>query len=143
MKLLKDTLPHKSALHVLTYDFGDVFLYDTFVIAEFYAGVVVTWDPIGRMITDEIRSIYGTNAKELIYISNRINNYSVSPSDWIKFYSQNYSLRGYAIVGYTKRSYFNALLEKIFVRTQIKWFDALDPAIQWAQGIRSQSEKTN
>jgi hypothetical protein len=133
LKYLKDTPFHKNVLHVLSYDFGDIYLYDTFVIAEFRAGVVVSWDHIGRMIADEIRGIYGAKSKELIYISNRINNYSVSPSDWLKFHSQNYCLRGYGIVGYTKRSYFNAMLEKIFVRTQLKWFDSLEPAIQWAQ----------
>ena len=133
MKCLKETPFHKSALHVLSYDFGELYLYDRFVIGEFREGVVVTWEKMGKVVTEEIAGIYGQKACDLVYISNRINQYSVIPTDWLKFFNRKYTLRGYAIVSYTKRGYFNAMLEKAFVKTRLKWFDSLESAIQWAR----------
>ena len=133
MRCLKETPFHSRALHVLSYDFGDFYLYEKFIISEIRPGIVVTWENIGEVIVDEINSIYGEKAKELVLISNRVNNYSVTPTDWLKFFSQNNNLRGYAIVSYTKRGYFNAMLEKVFLRTTFKWFDSLESAIQWAR----------
>ncbi len=95
--------------------------------------MVVTWDKIGKIITKEIISIYGSKAKDLVYICNRTTQHSIIPTDWIKFFKRKYTLRGYAIVSYTKRGYFNAMLEKAFVQAPLMWFDSLESAIQWAR----------
>ncbi|MGI9552482.1 MAG: hypothetical protein ACR2MT_14870 [Aurantibacter sp.] len=132
MKSLKETSFYRDSLHVLSYDFGDFYLYDRFIIAEFNDGEVVSWDCMGRILVDDIRGIYGDQSKELIYISNRINKYSVVPSDWIKFKRNECHIKGYGIISYSNRSYLNALLEKLFVSTKLQFFNSLESAISWA-----------
>jgi len=129
---LKETTYYSDSLHVLNYDFGDFYLYDEFIVAEFNDGEVVSWDTVGETLVEDIRDIYGSKSKELIYLSNRVNNYSVIPSDWIKFKRNNCNIKGYGIISYSNRSYLNALLEKLFVNTKLRFFNSLDGAITWA-----------
>lgn len=136
MRSLKETSFYRDALHVLSYDFGDFYLYDQFIIAEFNDGEVVSWEGMGKILVEDIRDIYGSQSKELIYISNRVNNYSVIPSDWIKFKRNNGTIKGYGIISYSNRSYLNALLEKLFINTKLRFFDSLESAISWACQIQ-------
>lgn len=129
---LKDTAFYGDSLHVLNYDFGDFYLYEEFIVAEFNDGEVVSWDTVGKILVEDIRDIYGSKSKELIYLSNRVNKYSVIPSDWIKFKRNNCNIKGYGIISYSNRSYLNALLERLFVNTKLRFFNSLDGAISWA-----------
>lgn len=132
MKSLKESIFYRDSLHVLNYDFGDFYLYDKFIVAEFNDGEVVSWDAVGKILVEDIRGIYGPKSKELIYLSNRVNKYSVIPSDWIKFKRNNCNIKGYGIISYSNRSYLNALLERLFVNTKLRFFNSLDSAITWA-----------
>lgn len=136
LKTVKDTSYYQNALHVLNYTFGDFYLYDDFIISEIHAGEVVSWDTVGQLLVTDIREIYGSRSKELVYISNRVNKYAVMPSDWIKFKKNDCNIKAYGIVSYNKRAYLNALLEKLFFSARLQFFTSLDSAISWAKEIQ-------
>ncbi len=95
--------------------------------------VLISWEEQGEFLAEEFKSIYYEKYDELIYISNRIHKYSIIPSDWLKFAKCNYNFTGYGIVSYSKRGYFNALLEKVFVPTKLRTFTSLKEAVEWAE----------
>lgn len=135
---IKETTYYRKALHVLNYPFGEFYLFDDYIVSEIKAGEVVSWDTVGKLLVTDIREIYGTRSKELVYISNRVNKYAVMPSDWIKFKRNDCNIKAYAIVSYNKRGYFNALLEKLFFSSRLQFFTSLDCAISWATELQRQ-----
>jgi len=132
---LKNSPYYHEALHELEYDFGTYFLFDGFIIAEIKPGVILNWDNHGKKIANDILDLYDSNGENIIYISNRINDYSIVPSDWIKFYKSNYKLKGYAVVNHTKSGHVNYLLERLFLNSKSKKFNSLERAIEWANKI--------
>ncbi len=135
MKSVKKTLFYKEALHEINFSFGTYFLYDHFVIGEVKEDIIFNWDDHGKKLVENIADLYDHDGRDLVFISNRIYNYSVVPSDWIKFFKQRYRLKGYAIVSYSKTGFLNALLEKFFISTKFKRFDSLAKAVEWAREI--------
>ncbi len=130
MKRIKEYHFYKKPLHILSYEFGDFYLYDKFIVGEIKEDLVFSWEEQGKFLVDEFLSIYEDKAEELIYISHRINNYSVIPSDWLKFKNYNVKFKGYAIVSYSKRALFNGMLEKVFM-PKLQSFTSLKEALVW------------
>lgn len=137
MKKLRDTPYYHRAIHEINYSFGDFYLFDTFIVGEIHENVHISWKDHGKMIAEELSNLYDNNGKDLIYISNRANDYSLVPTDWKKFFKLSYNLKAYGIVSYTKTGYFNAMLERMFVNTKLRWFNSLDDAIAWVDQISS------
>ncbi|QWX83416.1 hypothetical protein H0I23_13270 [Cellulophaga sp. HaHaR_3_176] len=133
MNSLKTSKYYSEIITELNYPFGDYYLFDGFIVAEIEEGIIYTWENQGEMITTEIANLYDNNGGKLIYITNRINTYSVKPADWIRFYKMKYNLLGYAIVSYSEKGWKNAILEKIFTKNKIERFNSLDNAIEWAK----------
>ena len=132
LKKFKHSPFYEKPLHILSYDFGEFYLYENYIVGEIKEGVLFSWKEQGEFLAFEFKSIYHEKFNDLKYISNRICKYSVIPSDWIKFARCNYNFSGYGIVNYTKTGYFNALLEKVFV-PKLKTFSSLQKAIEWAK----------
>lgn len=137
MKKLRDTPYYHRAIHEINYSFGDFYLFDTFIVGEIHENVHISWKDHGNMIAEELSNLYDNNGKDLIYISNRANDYSLVPTDWKKFFKLSYNLKAYGIVSYTKTGYFNAMLERMFVNTKLRWFNSLGDAIAWVDQISS------
>lgn len=137
MGRLKDSIFYHDAIHEINYPFGDFYLFDGFVIAEINEGVTFTWDDHGKKAIEHITYLYETNGQNITLISNRVNPYSIKPTDWKKLSKSQYSLKGYAIVTYSKIGNSIALLEKLFINTKSKRFNSLENAIAWAKGISS------
>lgn len=135
MKKLRDTPYYYRAIHEINYSFGDFYLFDTFIVGEFHEDVHISWNEHGKMIAEELSNLYDNNGKDLVYISNRVNDYSLVPTDWKKFFKLSYNLKAYGIVSYTKTGYFNAMLERMFVNTKLRWFNSLEDAIAWVDHI--------
>ena len=69
--------------------------------------------------------------KPWVYISNRVNSYSLDPNDY-KHLNEIPTLKGIGVIQY-KRSIETALeLEKMFVKKPFQTFNDLDTAIEWA-----------
>ncbi len=131
MKKLKDTPYYFKAIHERNYNFGDFYLFDTFIVGEIHEDVHISWNDQGKQIAEELSNLYDNNGKDIVYISNRVNDYSVVPTDWKKFFKFSYNLKAYGIVSYTKTGFFNAMLERMFVNTKLRWFNSLEDAIKW------------
>ncbi len=118
-------------------DSGIFYFCDGFIIGEVKEGYHFTWESAKEVI--ELAYAHYSRDTKLAYISNRINNYSVKPQDWIKFFTQNHNLEQYGVVTYTKSSYTSAALEKFFFRSKLKHFENLTEAIKWVQGKNKKS----
>lgn len=126
---------HIEDIHVS--ENGIYYFFKDFVIGEIHQGVIYTWESS----QDDIKAInnhYGSEAK-ICYITNRINKYSIKPTDWIKFFNSNDKLNGYAIVSYSKNGWINALIEKLFIKTKFERFSNLLEAIEWAKEVNLKS----
>ena len=114
MKSIKVTNLYSEVLKEFNYTFGNVFLFDGFVISEMEEGIIFSWEDHAERITKDIASFLGTDGSDLIYISNRLNAYSVMATDWIKFFKNRYNLEGYYVVGQEKSSLINTMFENQF-----------------------------
>ncbi|MBQ4822598.1 hypothetical protein [Aquimarina sp. MMG016] len=143
MEYVKESSFYKDAIQELKYPFGIYYLFDGFIIAEINEGVLYTWDYHGKIVAADIAELYENDGRDIVYISNRIHSYAVKPSDWIKFYSNNYKLRAYAVVSNTKRGRLNMLIEKLFMKNRIQSFDNLTDAISWAKSLAPKVHKNS
>lgn len=111
---------------------GVYYFFDTFVISEINKGVVYNWDTAQNII-NAVTLHYGeNNLSKISYISNRVNSYSVKPTDWFKFYKSNIGLKAYAIVSYTQKGFVNAAIESQFLKfVKHNKFNDLHIAIDW------------
>ncbi|GAA4278636.1 hypothetical protein [Aquimarina mytili] len=140
MKSIKDTPFYLDAIQVLNYDYGEFYLFDSFVVGEVHKDIVFTWKDHAKAVVEEITSLYDQNGKDLVYITNRINQYSVVPSDWLHFFKYSYSLKGYGIVSYNQKGMLNTVFEKLFMRSKLQNFDNLNDAIIWARNLKSKTK---
>ena len=133
MKSIKETELYHEVLMELNYDFGDVFIFETFVVSEIKNGINVTWTNHGKRIVDDVVHFLGTDGKDIVYISNRVHSYSVVALDWVKFFSSNYTLKGYYIVSESPSSRLNIMIENLFFNNKIKTFNSLYSAVNWCR----------
>jgi len=94
---------------------------------EIADGTEVNYDS-GYQVLERLMSMIGD--KPWVYISNRVNSYSLNPNDY-KHFNEISTLKGIGVIQY-KSSIQTALdLEKMFIKKPFKTFDDLDSAIKW------------
>ncbi|AXT58945.1 hypothetical protein D1816_00785 [Aquimarina sp. AD10] len=140
MESVKNSSFYQDAIQEINYSFGDFYLFDTYVIGEVNKDVVFTWEDHAKILVEELSELYDQNGQGLVYITNRINPYSVVPSDWLKFYKNRYLLKGYGIVSYNQKGMLNSLLEKLFMRNKLQSFSSLSEAISWAKSLSNKKD---
>lgn len=123
---------------VLIDEYGIYYFFDGFVVSEINEGVTYTWEASQALINAAYEH-YGPNPN-VCYISNRINQYSIKPTDWLKFFKNNNQLNGYATVSYNEKNWLNALIEKAFMFTKVERFKSLEDAIAWARQLNKDQE---
>lgn len=133
MKTIKNSPIYDSVLKEFCYEFGNVYVFDGYVISEINEGVVVSWEEHARRMVEDISKFTSSNGEDIVYISHRINSYSMRPADWLKFFKNNYQLKAHAVVGYNQMSFFNTVIENLFLKNKVKRFGNIDEAIQWAK----------
>lgn len=133
MQLFRDTKYYKEAIQILKYPFGTFYLCDGFVVGEIRKGTVFSWDLHAKLVVKEISDLYECNGKSITYISNRIEQYSVKPADWIKFYNSGFSLKGYAVINTRQKGMKKTIFEKLFMKNRLRTFNKLDNAVEWAK----------
>jgi len=126
---VKNTYIYSEVIKELNYPFGNIFIFDGFVISEINRGVVFSWDNCGKLIAEDVACFLGTNGDDLIYISNRIHSYSVVASDWLKFFKYSYFLKSYCIVSTDKIKTLNSMIESLFFNGKIQRFNTIYTAI--------------
>lgn len=126
---LKETSLYSEVLKELNYPFGNIFIFQGFVISEINRGISLNWEEHAKVIVDDVSCFLGTNGNDLIYISHRINSYSVVPFDWINFFKSNYQLKAYFIVSENKTRLLNSFIESLFFNNKIKRFSDIHTAV--------------
>lgn len=113
--------------------FGNYYLFEKFFVAELNEGIHLDWDKV-KLISEELIAFYGENPK-LIFISNRINGYSIEPQNWVRLEEEYNIMFASAIIVYNKPSSLSVSLEKHFAENNIKQFSSIKEAIDWANQL--------
>ncbi|WOD43632.1 hypothetical protein [Hwangdonia lutea] len=129
MVSIKETYLYSEVIKEFSYSFGNIYIFDGFVVSEINQGQIITWDKQAKLIVDDLSAFLGTNGADVIYISNRINSYSVVALDWLKFFKHNYSLKAYCMVSKNKSGTLSAVIERLFYTKKIKHFNSLFEAV--------------
>ncbi|GGG39444.1 hypothetical protein GCM10011414_06010 [Croceivirga lutea] len=129
MKRVKDIPYFKNIREIREYSFGKFYFFDGLVISEINQGITFNWKMAERAIK-AAKEIFG-DEMPVAYISNRVNEYYVVPTDWSKFFANRHRLLLYSVVGETKGSFASLMLEKIFFGSSINKFHDIEDAISW------------
>jgi hypothetical protein len=122
-------LPEGNTLkHLLETEIGTIYFYPDLVIVEAKEGVTLSYKTGFSIL---LKGLQITGFKPFVYISNRINSYSVDPNDY-KYLNKISSLKAIAIVSEFESARQNANLEKAFSRKDLEIFEDIQEAYKWA-----------
>lgn len=138
----KDSTKYHLSKKTLQLKEGTFYIADTFVIGEIHEGVHFNWDVAERII-EEVYKHFGSRDINISYISNRINNYSISPVDWYKFFVNKHKLKSISIISYSPSSLAFFFLEKFFIKTTLHSFSSLEQAIDSVLGTKKDPYDTH
>lgn len=139
MRSVKQLDFFKNIKQVREFEFGTFYFFEGLVISEMKEGVIFRWKMAERAIK-AAQEVLGED-EPIAYISNRMNNYFVVPSDWIKFYKNRHQLNFYSVVGSTRGNFASIVLERMFFKNSIRKFTDLEEAITWSVAkIRTEVE---
>ena len=130
MKRVKDIPFFKHIREIREYQFGTFYFFEGVVIGELNQGITFGWEMAKRAI-EAATEIFGDDLP-IAYISNRINDYYVVPTDWGKFFKNRHQLDFYCVVGNTKGSFASLVMERMFFKNSIKQFTDLEKAVDWS-----------
>lgn len=120
-------------------DFGTIYFFENIIVSEINEGVIFSYK-LAEIIINLALSHYGTE-NTVIYISNRVNSYSVKPTDWIKINNRFSNLVGVGVVNYTTFSRSIFAIEKLFSKRAFMGFDNLNEALRWAKELAENEKK--
>jgi len=132
MVSIVETKFYSRVLKEFNYPFADIFVFDKFIVSEIKQGVNFDYNNASEIIKDICSFLGSENGEDINYISNRVHSYSVTASDWVKFFKNNFSLKSYIVVS-NKSKVSNIIIEKLFYKGNIKHFKELDMAINFVE----------
>ncbi len=115
-------------------DIGNFYFYQNFMISEIHEGVVITLDKVTE-VTHKYTIKYYNNSIPFVFISNRINSYSLEPTIHFKTKILLPNTKGYAVVTYNDLNKKVAQFEQNFLHIPTGIFADLNSAVQWAQNL--------
>ncbi len=131
-------MPHKInriLIKKYTLDIGTFYFYENFIIGEIIEGANLNFES-GKELFRLAKTHYENNIP-FVYISNRINSYSLIPTGHYKTIELFPNLKGYAIVVYNDINYKIAELEQSFISWPSNIFNTLEDAVEWAHQLIS------
>ena len=114
-------------------NFGINYLFDDFFIMEVNEGEHFNSKKLSILIK-HLRTHYG-NDKQLVYIANRVNSYSIDPVLWSYFDNDDSILVAASIVSYRKSTIMSANIEKQLASISLKRSTSIEEAINWANSL--------
>ena len=111
----------------LKFDFCNMNIYDNYMVVVMNEGVTIT--PAHNKILLNIVDTYFNN-KNFVYITHRINSYSVDPAIYFET-SKIKNLVGFAVVSKDYKAKSNAEIEKLFFNKPFEVFNTLEEAVAW------------
>ena len=118
----------------LTFDFCNMTIYDNYIITVINEGITLLEKHNSILI--KVAESYFVD-KPFIYITNRINSYSVDPKIYFNT-AQIPNLKGFAVVTNNYQAKVNAKIEKMFFNKPFEIFIELEDAITWANEMSNQ-----
>jgi len=115
----------------LNFDFCTMTIYNNYVVTVMKEGVNVTPDYNDVLL--EVTDTHFKN-KPFVYITHRINSYSVDPKIYYKT-SKIENLKGFAVVSSHYKAKVNAEIEKMFFNKPFETFSSLQEAFKWADDL--------
>lgn len=112
---------------VLKFDFCQMHIYDNYLIVIMNEGITIS--PAHNKTLLNVVDTYFKN-KKFVYISHRINSYSVDPSVYFET-SKISNLAGFAVVSKDYKAKSNAEIEKLFLNKPFEIFSTMAEAIDW------------
>ncbi|MBT8276973.1 MAG: hypothetical protein KJO39_12570 [Bacteroidia bacterium] len=116
---------------VLNTELGNIYIYDQYVIMEGKENVNIS---IRNGMPILLKVVKAVGLRSVVYISNRINTYSVDPNDY-KYLEMIPNLTGIAVVAYNDYAANTAMLEEKFFRKPFKVFTSMNDAKKWANYV--------
>ena len=110
--------------------FGNFYFFEKFVISELHEGVHFDWKRV-KILSDLMQTHYG-DGKSIVYLSNRVNSYSIEPQSWLKFDKKYHLFIASGIIAYDNRGGLSVVLERLFSKERIKKFRSLKNGVEWA-----------
>ncbi|WP_417854537.1 hypothetical protein [Xanthomarina gelatinilytica] len=117
--------------NIISLPFGTVSMHDNYMVTVMNEGITVS--PELNSVLEELAAKHYQD-KKFVYITHRINSYSVDPNIYFKT-SQIPNLVGLAVVLGRKIRLDNLALEKMFFSKPFKSFKSLSKAIEWANEL--------
>ena len=122
--------PEFQLTKIMEMELGKYFFYGNIVIVEVNEGINLSYKT-DLSILLIILNI--TKGKPWVYISNRINSYSIQPLDF-KYLNKVPTLMALGVVNYTEVGHLNSQLEAKFCKKPFQVFDNLPEAVIWGNG---------
>ncbi|MBT8288438.1 MAG: hypothetical protein HKN00_01680 [Flavobacteriaceae bacterium] len=120
-----------------SYVFGDVELFDHYMVVVMRANVHITPD-YNNILLELVDKYYSD--KPFVYLTHRLNSYSVDPAIYYET-SKIKNLAGFAVIAEAPLAAGNASVEKLFLSKPFEIFRELEEAIKWAKTIISNERK--
>jgi len=115
------------------FDIGKFQFYPNIILGEFAEGVHVTKaNALQPILLAE--KIYG-DARPFVYLSHRLNSYSMDPVGYGEVVGMFPNFTGFAIVSTNKYRRMLANLERLFIKRPIEVFHTLEDAFLWADEL--------
>lgn len=118
-KIMKET--------IVKLKFCTLSFFDNYVISVINEGEHIDYD-LNKILIKTIETHYHT---PFVYITNRINSYSVDPNIYPRT-TEVKNLAGFAVVSRAHMAKVNAQIEQMFFGKPFEIFSELDDAIKWA-----------
>ncbi|MDG5492886.1 hypothetical protein [Psychroserpens sp. SPM9] len=115
----------------ITLDFCHIHIYENYMIVTVNTGVNISTEH--NTILKNVADTY-FKKKPFIYITHRINSYSVDPAVYRET-SKIPNLIGFCVVSKNYMAKSAAQIEKLFLNKPFEIFDTLTEAIDWAKSI--------
>ncbi|MFD2828132.1 hypothetical protein ACFSYG_16765 [Leeuwenhoekiella polynyae] len=112
------------------FDFGVFYFFDDYIISEIYEGEIFEWNKACEVIK-ACKQFYKKKHQKINYISNRINDYSIKPQDWLTYLNQYDLLNIFAVVIHRKTAIHNLIMERLFYKGEIFSFESLLEAVNF------------
>ncbi|MDY8135854.1 hypothetical protein [Aquimarina sp. 2201CG5-10] len=124
------SLKEEDVVHEYELNTGKVFFYKDYLIIEVAEGVCFNHEK-----AKELSKLTNLHFKDrpFGYISNRINSYSVEPTDYIKIKEVFPNIKAFAIVTYNDFQKTSVRIENMFFQGDIVSFDNLENAVDWVK----------
>jgi flavin-dependent dehydrogenase len=114
-------------------EIGRMTFYPNIIVGEVGEGMHITFE--SATIAAQVIAQTYKGTIPFVYISNRVNSYSMDPVAYKELFSLVPNLLGFAVVSESKRRRMLSNLERMFVKKPMRVFSSMDEAFDWAHKL--------